>query len=176
MNIQHSSRTDRWFTPAQIILMIKQVLGEIDLDPASEELANKPIGAKRIITEKEDGLETEWPPGCTVYLNPPGSKRNNKSMSALFWEKLMEYRRLGGLKHAIYMGFSLEQLAITQKYHDKKMIEFPLCIPSSRIKFVNPAIEKHSPSHSNVIVYVPGSLDKTDEFIEIFLDIGACKR
>ena len=175
MNILHSSRTDRWFTPEYLIEMIKAVLGDIDLDPASEELANRAIQAKTIITQEQDGLTTEWPVG-SIFLNPPGGKLNNKSLSALFWAKLMNHKESGKLTHAIYMGFSLEQLAISQSYHELKMLDFPLCVPSRRIKFNNPVVAKHSPSHSNVIIYIPGTIDKTDLFLETFSTIGACKQ
>ena len=43
MNIQHSSRTDDWHTPEYIIKLINQVLIHIDLDPASDNIANQII-------------------------------------------------------------------------------------------------------------------------------------
>ena len=175
MNILHSSRTDRWFTPEYLIEMAKAVLGDIDLDPASEELANRAIQAKTIITQERDGLTTEWSEG-SIFLNPPGGKLKNRSLSALFWAKLMDHKQNCKLTHAIYIGFSLEQLAISQSYHELKMLDFPLCVPRKRIKFDNPVVAKHAPSHSNVIIYVPGAVDKTDLFLETFSTIGACKR
>ena len=175
MNIQHSSRSDRWFTPPHIIQLCKHVLGEIEFDPASEPDANQIVQAASYFDEADDGLIKEWPVGCTVFLNPPGSKRANKSIAALFWARLMDYRRAGSLKHAIYMGFSLEQLAVSQKYHDDSMLLFPMCVPSERIKFVSPDARKTAPSHSNVIVYVPGSIDRSGQFRVTFSSLGVTR-
>ena len=174
MNIQHSSRTDMWFTPLEIILMVHEVLGTVDFDPASCIEANARIQAKRFLCEEEDGLSKSWGPG-SVFLNPPGGKRKNKSISALFWRKLMEHAESPIFAHGIFMGFSVEQLAVTQKYHKRSMLDFPICIPSDRIAFYSPYGEKNAPSHSNVIVYIPGASDMTDKFVEVFSKIGKCK-
>lgn len=176
MNIQHSSRTDRWFTPEWLMEMVKTVLGEIDLDPASESEANKVIGAKQIITKDQDGLSTAWNNG-SLFLNPPGGKLGNKSMAFLFWRKLMMHRRNNpDFSHAIFMGFSVEQLAICQNFTGS-MLDFPICVPKKRIQFVDPTSPlKKAPSHANVIVYVPGNTDKTELFIYTFRSLGVCKR
>jgi hypothetical protein len=57
-----------WFTPAKYIRLARQVLGEIDLDPASHELAQRQIKAKRFHTPEDDGLKHEW--HGRVWLNP----------------------------------------------------------------------------------------------------------
>lgn len=171
MNIKHSSNSVEWFTPLWLIDMCKEVLGEIDLDPASCTQANLRVGAKRIITEAQDGLKSDWGKPRTVLLNPPGSKLGNKSMSGLFWKKLMEERPNFG--HAIYIGFSLEQIQITQNYHEQSIGHFPLCIPKKRIAFdAADGTSGKAPSHSNVIVYVPGAIDRTDEFQHVFSKLG----
>lgn len=174
-NIQHSSKSDRWFTPKHIINMVHEVIGEPDLDPSSEEESNQIIKAKTFITEEQDGLTTPWVHG-SVFLNPAGGKINNKSMSALFWAKLMEHKESGLLTEAIYIGFSIEQLSVTQKYHKLSMLDFPICVPSERIRFDSPDGEKNAPSHANCIVYVSGIVDHTDKFIEVFSRLGKCKR
>lgn len=174
-NVKHSSGSDRWFTPQHIIDMAREVLGEITLDPASEEIANKRVNAQHYLTKDDNGLTAEWIAG-SVFLNPPGSKLSGKSISSLFWRRLMEHRDSGKLTHAIFVGFSIEQLAISQSYHSKWMLDFPVCIPPGRLHFMNPESESNRPSHNNVIVYVPGSIDNTDLFVEIFSQIGKCKR
>ena len=83
INPHHSSASDEWYTPAVLCEMIKRVLGNIDLDPASSPEANKYLQASRIITREQDGLDTPWEydgiqKTHTVYLNPPGGKRGNK--------------------------------------------------------------------------------------------------
>ena len=48
-----SDHSDEWYTPAAYIREVKRVLGEIDLDPASCEVANKTIGATDYFTTKD---------------------------------------------------------------------------------------------------------------------------
>jgi len=86
--INQSSGDTEIYTPPEIVEAWRAVLGTIDLDPASSELANKNIGAKQIYTEPSyfivtnqsdglptrhyhnwGGLEQEW--RGRVVLNPP---------------------------------------------------------------------------------------------------------
>lgn len=173
MNIQHSSITDRWFTPPDVLERARQVLGMIDLDPASEDAANEHVWAVNILTELNDGLTCRWPVDCSVWLNPPGGKRGNKSMTGMFWARLMNYRAAGHLKHGIFMAFSAEAIQNTQGKDQPSVARFPVCIPAKRLRFVSPAgVPGLAPSHSNAIVYVPGLVDKTELFIETFTDLG----
>ncbi len=103
MNIQHSSRSDRWFTPRDILARVRHVLGTIDLDPASEAAANDVVQAETYYTAMEDGLTRQW--HGRVFLNPPGGKRGNKSMTALFWRKLMTEVYAGRVQQAVFLAF-----------------------------------------------------------------------
>ena len=57
------------YTPREIIIDVKKVLGSINLDPASCFLAQETIQAENFFTEKEDGLNQNW--YGNVFLNPP---------------------------------------------------------------------------------------------------------
>jgi len=48
------------YTPADIIEDARKVLGTIDLDPASSELANETVKASKIYTAEDDGLAHDW--------------------------------------------------------------------------------------------------------------------
>lgn len=180
MNIQHSSRNDDWMTPHWVIDLVKNVLGEIELDPASSEKANDYIKAKKIYTIDDDALSLDkW---CnvpsTIYINPPGGKLGNKSKTGLFWQKLMQHREQGLINHAIFMCFSIEALQSTQLLTDCLSIgEFPICIPKRRIAFVDPTTNnRNQPSHSNCIVYVPGIVNNYSLFREMFSELGTIMR
>lgn len=172
MNILHSSRSDAWGTPADIVARVKGVLGRIDLDPASEAYFNETVGAERIITR--NSLCTPWlrKPG-TIYLNPPGGKTGNESNTKLFWNRLMYEVAQGRVSDAIFMAFSVEALAVTQNRTLRPITDHLCCVPKKRIQFVSKGVEKRAPSHSNVIVYVPGVLDRSERFISVFRDLGA---
>ena len=181
MNIMHASRDDRWMTPDPIIERVKELFGgQIDLDPASSVEANARIGAKRILTAADDALTCEWPKvgerGTSVFLNPPGGKIGNKSKSALFWQRLLDYRKTGALSHAVFAMFSVEGLQVTQS-STFPALYFTLCIPKTRVRWVDPlGANRTAPSHSSCFVYVDGIESKTDLFLDLFRSIGACRR
>jgi hypothetical protein len=172
-NIQLSSRSDEWYTPPYIIDLVHEVIPQIDLDPASSIQANETIKANRILTRADDALSCEWSNiPLTIYLNPPGGKLGNKSNVTLFWQKLMKLRSDGLLQEAIFMGFSLENLQVTQGLDCLAIANFPIVIPAKRIKFVSPQGEYNSPTHSNVIAYIPGIDNNTSLFKQVFSQIG----
>ena len=181
MNIQHSRRTDEWGTPSSIIDLARAVLGTIDLDPASDAHFNKTVDAYYHFSKEDgDSLTRPWltpaaPTETTIFLNTPGGKTCNKSNVVLFWQKLMDEVDAGHVKHAIFMGFSIECLQTTQQC-SRSIAAYPICIPRKRIKFAAKNGTYNAPSHSNVIVYVPGTVDETERFISTFQGVGMCKR
>lgn len=176
MNIQHSSRTDAWGTPVQVLAFVHKVLGHIDLDPASSPAFNMAVQATHFYTKEINALSLcEWHAG-SVFLNPPGGKINNRALTELFWQRLMAHRGSGQMTHAIFMAFSLEALQTTQRDGLGGALRFPLCVPRKRLKFVDiHGAPGPAPSHSNAIIYVPGTVDKTALFLKTFNALGACK-
>lgn len=176
-NIQLSSRTDQWGTPEGIITRVNCTFeSEIDLDPASSLEANTTVKALRFFTEEQDGLVRDWTENgkqISVFLNPPSGKIGGEGKTKLFWERLVEYYELGLLKQAIFLGFSVEQLAILQDCRYDPL-DFSICIPRKRISFINleDAAQLSRPTHSNFICYIPGSVDNRHKFQECFSDLG----
>ncbi|GGA80565.1 hypothetical protein GCM10011369_23120 [Neiella marina] len=68
-----SSGNVELYTPPEIIAAARGVLGEIDLDPASSEVANKRVRAKRYFAENDDGLAQPW--AGNVWMNHPWGAR-----------------------------------------------------------------------------------------------------
>jgi hypothetical protein len=168
MNIQHSHRTDQWGTPTGYIAAVHEVLGGIQLDAASSAHWNTTVGADCWL---EDALAEEpWCPvePLNIYLNPPGGKIGNKSLAGAFWQRLMREKH----RHAIFMAFSAEALQNTQGKGTDCILDYPFCVPEKRIRFVSFEGEKNAPSHSNVIVYVPGTVNETNLFVKIFSQFG----
>jgi len=62
---------DEYYTPTYIVDPARQVLGTIDLDPASCASAQRVIQAEAYFTKADDGLSAPW--YGTLWLNPPYS-------------------------------------------------------------------------------------------------------
>lgn len=62
---------DRWCTPAWVVALVREALGAIDLDPASNERAQGVVQAATwySLDVGRDGLELPW--AGRVYCNPP---------------------------------------------------------------------------------------------------------
>ncbi|WP_189523432.1 DNA N-6-adenine-methyltransferase [Nostoc sp. PA-18-2419] len=168
------------YTPLHIIEMVREVLHEIDLDPCSSDLANETIKAKRYLTVHTSGLVREWTDfwgtPISVWCNPPGSRHIKPSLPMQFWERLTKEIDEGNVTHALYLAYSLEQLQQAQKAGYPPMAQFPLCIPHKRIAFINmDGNPQRSPTHGNVIVYVPGIIDNTSGFKRVFSQLGYVK-
>ena len=55
-----STETQEWYTPPWVIALTRQVIGDIDLDPASCGAAQHWIQARRFFTKNDNGLRWPW--------------------------------------------------------------------------------------------------------------------
>ncbi len=145
--IQHSSDGYEHYTQMDIAQLVHEVMGDIDLDPASCELANQQVGASAWYGPGsplgEDGLLEPWM--GRVYLNPPGGALTKEEMrmfdakttsrAAIWWAKLAEAWTVGDVEEAIFMGFTLEILRTVQSLSVTQPMMLPFCIPASRLPF-----------------------------------------
>lgn len=181
--VQHSSDSNEFYTPAPIVEAARRLMGSIDLDPASCEIAQQVVKAERWFSAEDDGLRFAWE--RNVFLNPPGGKvpeeykgMGTQSFSTLFWAKLAEEWRVGAIEQALFVGFTLEILRSAQNIEGiPQPLDFHFCVPKSRIAFdtinravkrgkrkgelINPTkpagvrIETDSPGHANVLIWLP---------------------
>jgi hypothetical protein len=85
------------YTPAEYVELVRDVLGEIDLDPASNAEAQATVRAKEFYTVADDGLEREW--HGRVFLNPP----YHRELLPRFVDKLLTEWAEGPVSEAIML-------------------------------------------------------------------------
>jgi ParB family chromosome partitioning protein len=84
VHVSNNTGKYEWYTPKKFIDAAKEVMGSIDLDPASSEIANKIIQATKIYTEQDNGLIHSW--NGNIWMNPP----YNNSLVNDFTKKLVD--------------------------------------------------------------------------------------
>jgi phage N-6-adenine-methyltransferase len=135
----HPSRyvfCDEWYTPPKYIEAVREVLGTIDLDPASHERPQSWIKAARYFTKEDDGLRHLW--RGTVFLNPP----YNRFLLAPFVVKLLRDLDAGRITAAILLVHN----STAAWYQDAMRACDLLCTPLGRIAFERPG-GGHARSH-----------------------------
>jgi len=157
--VLHSSNTNEWYTPAGYVELARRVMGDIDLDPASCEFANRTVKATRFFDINEDGLTLSWP--GRVWLNPPYGRGSLKKWTT----KLLAEVALGHTTEAILLVN-----AVTGEKWFKPLWDYTLCFPYRRIKFYNRHGLPNSPTHSHVFVYFGEHIHR---FCSEFNSIGA---
>ncbi|NES01714.1 MAG: hypothetical protein F6K22_02080 [Okeania sp. SIO2F4] len=150
-----SKSSDCWYTPPQIVELIEEVLGTIDLDPCADD--KKHIPAKYHKTITEDGLSCVW--HGKVFLNPP------YSCPGKWIEKLIS---------EIDSSNVTEAIALLTASTDTKWFEplwsQPICFWKGRIKFLDSNYKPKSPARqSHCLVYWGENVDK---FSQVFNKYG----
>jgi DNA N-6-adenine-methyltransferase (Dam) len=159
------------YTPAEVVIAVKDTLGTIDLDPASTETVNKLfIRAKRFYTEKDNGLDRNNPWNGKVFINPPGGNRQPE----FFWERLIIEYEQGNVTAGVHLAFNIEHLQQSQNWAHP-MVHWPFCIPSQRLQFyyeekglIQPP--PHRNGFASAIIYVGKN---TKRFAKAFSNLGA---
>jgi hypothetical protein len=93
-------------TPVPVLDAARITLGGIELDVASDEIANKFVKAERFFSLDEDGFKRDWK-ARTVFCNPPGKTiSDSKQISASHWgRKLLGHWLSGDIEHAIHVCY-----------------------------------------------------------------------
>lgn len=117
---------DEWYTPSEYLEAAREVLGGIDLDPASSEAADIRVKAGRYFDRDDDGLSQVWL--GRVWLNPPFSK------GGAFAAKLLEELAAGRTTAAIV----LQNAATDVRWFHDLAAEGWICLLRGRISFHAP--------------------------------------
>lgn len=136
---------NEWYTPEDNLLAIRDVLGSIELDPASSEAANRTIGAARYFDKESDGLTQNWK-AKTVFLNPPYAQ----PAIAQFVSKLILEVKTHNVDEAILLTHNYTD---TAWFHEAQSLCSAICFTRGRIGFVSPEGERASPTQGQAFFY-----------------------
>jgi phage N-6-adenine-methyltransferase len=150
------------YTPARYIELARQVLGEIDLDPASCEQAQKTVRAAQYFTVADDGLEQPWE--GRVWLNPP----YHRELAPRFIHKLIfEFEDL----HVDAAIMLTNNSTDTVWFAEAANVCQAICFTTGRIHFDVPNGEPVMPTQGQAFFYFGPDRDR---FVDVFKDIGVC--
>lgn len=121
--VHQDSGQVEWYTPSPIIEAAREVMGEIDLDPASSAAANETVGADRFYTRDDDGLTQPF--YGRVWLNPPFSD------AARFVARLVAEYEAGRVREACVITF-----ASLDTEWARRLAAFPRWYPEGRLAYV----------------------------------------
>jgi hypothetical protein len=154
-----SNESNEWYTPPEYIELARDVMGNIDLDPASHSLPQTWIKASQTFTAKDNGLNHQWT--GRVWLNPPYSSGLH------YWiDKIITTYEQGHVSQAVL----LLKPAVGSSWYQRLTADFPRCEPHKRIRFINAeGIPQKSPVHGNTFIYLG---DNIPRFAEVFETIG----
>lgn len=142
----NASKSNEWYTPAQYPDAAREVMGAIDLDPASTVHANRTIRATRFYTIEDDGLAQPW--AGRLWVNPPYGKEHGESNAARWSSRLVAEYDAGRVTEAVL----LVNAAMGNRWW-APLKRFPICFPE-RIHFESPEGEKDQPTNSNALIYL----------------------
>lgn len=174
LQLLKSSESNEWYTPKEHLLLVREVLGNIDLDPASSEVANEFVKADMFFTEKDGSLSYDlngytW--NGTVYCNPPYG-----GLAGKFSQKMKHEYESGRVTAGILClsGYAYETKWFRPFLSD---LSIPICWVYGRVKFSRYVdgrkdLENKASTVGTIYVYLGPDNQK---FAETFSQIGAIR-
>jgi hypothetical protein len=161
-HVSHNSGENEWYTPQPFVESARSVLGSIDLDPASSEVANRTVQAAKIHSLDDDGLTQKW--NGRVWMNPPYAS----NLIGAFAEKLVDHVSDGSVPTAIVL---VNNATETKWFQTLLSRANAVCFPLTRIRFISPDGNSGSPLQGQALVYFG---DEVQRFRSEFSKFGFC--
>lgn len=137
------------YTPKEYLASARTVMGVIDLDPASNPMAQENVGADRYFTVDDDGLTQEW--AGNVWMNPPYTAR----VINRFIDKLVDHYEAGEVTQAIVLTNNNTD---TSWFHQGANAAAAVCFTAGRINFLKRDGSRSSPTNGQAFLYFGDNL------------------
>lgn len=144
-----TKESDEYYTPKYVVDVVRTVLGEIDLDPTSNEIAQRVINAAKYFTTNDDCLSKAWI--GKVWLNPPYSRPQP------FIDKLIsEYDKCNVTDAIVLVNNGTET-----RWGQTLLNRFSVCFPDHRISFwkTDPDRPEKGNRYAQMIFYLGPNTD-----------------
>lgn len=159
-HVAHNSGNNEWYTPSEYIEAARTVMGGIDLDPASNDTANKTVKADNYYTIENDGLTKRW--HGKVFMNPPYSG----DLITPFCNKIASHYRNGDILEAIVL---VNNATETNWFNTLIENAGAVVFPKGRIKYWMPSGETGTPLQGQAFIYFG---DNPEGFMKEFKAFG----
>jgi len=158
-HVSNNSGNNEWYTPSKFIEAARAVMGGIDLDPASCEVANGMVKAGTFYNQEDNGLEKGW--FGKVWLNPPYSG----TLVREYAEKVLS--EVGNCEQIIVLVNNATETGWFQSLLTEARA---VCLLEGRIKFLDENMNpKNTPLQGQAILYFG---DDEGQFVEEFTALG----
>lgn len=127
MNNHSNNQNDEWYTPPEFVESARRVMGEINLDPASNKKANEWIEADEFFSLENSAFLNEW--HGKVWMNPPYSR-----IIKDFVDKLVDEYDADRVSEAIVVTNNGTD---TRWFHRLAGASSAICLVKGRIGFQN---------------------------------------
>jgi hypothetical protein len=161
-HVAENSGMPEWYTPAEFIKAAREVLGVIDLDPASSQIAQETVQATTYYTVEINGLVKEW--RGRVWMNPPYSA----GVVDKFASKLCQHYMKHHVPEAIVL---VNNSTDTEWFQNLTRHAAALCFPAGRVKFLDIEGKPGAPLQGQSILYLG---ECPERFMEVFQEFGFC--
>lgn len=160
-HVAQNTGENEWYTPLVYIEAAREVMGTIDCDPASSEIANKIVQAPTYFTIQDDGRTKKW--HGNVWLNPPYAQ----PLVADFCELIVKKYRDGEIQQACVL---VNNATETNFYQGMLKYCEAVCFIKGRVKFVDDdGEESGAPLQGQTILYFGLCIEK---FAQVFSALG----
>jgi hypothetical protein len=148
------------YTPPEYIDAAREVLGGIDLDPATCAQAQETVDASEFFTAETDGLSQEW--HGKVWMNPP----YHRDLAPAFIAKLIEEKEAGRVSEAVVLTNNSTDTAWFQQLAP---VSSAICFTKGRVNFTVPNGPPVMPTQGQAFFYLG---ENSQAFAERFAEFG----
>lgn len=159
-HVTNNSGCNEWYTPEKYLDLAREVLGEIDLDPASCAFANETVKARLFYSEENDGLCKTW--NGRVWMNPPYSSE----LVPKFTEKFVDEYNDGNITEGIVL---VNNATETAWFTNMVNAASAVCFPRGRIRYYSQTRDSLAPLQGQAFLYFGENKEK---FLDVFSEIG----